>query len=71
MMRALATDNSPATINVMVFSEHAQRLAQARAAGNAQFNVNRLHVPAFGADTAILLRDKIDRGELLVIAGDR
>jgi len=71
MMRALAIGNSPATINVMVYSEHAQRFAQALAASNAQFNVNLLHVPVFGPDTAILLRDKIDRGEFVVIAGDR
>lgn len=71
MMRALAVEQALVTINAVVYTEHAKRFAGLLAETNPNFRVNLLHVSHFGPDTAILLRDKIDRGELLVIVGDR
>lgn len=71
MMRALAFGNTPITVNAVVYSAHAERFTSTLAATSERFHLNLLHVPAFGPDTAILLRDKIDRGEFLVIVGDR
>ncbi len=71
MTRALATEDRLATINAVVYTEHAQQFNRMLAAANADFGVNLLQVSHFGPDTAILLREKIDRGELLVIVGDR
>ncbi|HSI38102.1 MAG TPA: glycosyltransferase [Methylotenera sp.] len=70
MTRALASVNRT-VINAVVYTDHAQRFNQILSQTNAQFGVNLIQVSNFGSDTAIMLRDKIDRGELLVIVGDR
>ncbi|MBL8483847.1 MAG: glycosyltransferase family 2 protein [Rhodocyclaceae bacterium] len=71
MLRAIASRDKVARITAVVYSEHARRFAAALAAVNEQYGVNLLHVPDFGPDTAIALRERVDRGELLVIVGDR
>lgn len=71
MLRALANLNGIVRINAVVFTDHAKRFAGSLAAANPKFQVNLLQVTAFGPETAILLREKIDRGEFLVIVGDR
>ena len=71
MLRALASRNQIVRINAVVFTEHAQRFAQALAAAHAGFEVNLIQVSAFGPETAIAFREKIERGEMLVIVGDR
>ena len=71
MLRALATSHAQVTINAVVYTAHAQRFTETLAASSERFRLNLLHVPTFGPDTAILLREKIERGEFLVIVGDR
>lgn len=71
MARALAAQNPSTVINAVVYTEHAQRFNQMLAEVNARFNVNLIQVSSFGADTAILFQEKIERGELIVIVGDR
>lgn len=71
MLRALANLNGIVRVNAVVHTEHARRFAGALAAADERFQVNLLQVSHFGPDTAILLRDKIERGEMLVIVGDR
>lgn len=71
MMRALAVRERQVAVNAVVYTEHAQRFNAMLRQANAQFGVNLIQVSHVGADTAILLREKIDRGELVVIVGDR
>lgn len=71
MTRALAAGSQLATVNALVYTEHAQQFNRVLAAANADFGVNLLQVSSLGPDTAILLKEKIDRGELVVIVGDR
>ena len=71
MLRALALSHAQVTINAVVYTAHAQRFTETLAASSERFRLNLLHVPAFGPDTAILLREKVERGEFLVIVGDR
>lgn len=71
MMRALAHLNGIARVNAIVYTDHARRFNAAMASANPGFEVNLLQISELGPDTAIMLRDKIDRGELLVIVGDR
>jgi predicted LPLAT superfamily acyltransferase/GT2 family glycosyltransferase len=71
MTRALATGNQLATINAVVYTDHAQQFNRLLQAANADFGANLLQVSHFGPDTAIMLSDKVDKGELLVIVGDR
>ena len=71
MTRALAIDESRAVVNAVVYTDHAQRFNQTLAHANASFGVNLIQVSQLGPQTAIMLKDKVDRGELLVIVGDR
>lgn len=71
MIRALAVMNRTACINAVVFTDHARRFNANLARLNSEFGFNLLHVADFGPETAILLQEKIDRGEILVIVGDR
>ena len=71
MTRALAVNDRQATVNAVVYTDHAQRFNEMLAQANADFGVNLIQVSHLGPDTAILLKEKVDRGELVVIVGDR
>ncbi len=71
MARALGVAARFTTINAVVFTEHAVRFNKMMAETNPDFAFNLIQVTDFGPDTAILFKDKIDRGELLFIVGDR
>lgn len=58
-------------INAIVHTDHAVRFNSVLARANPAFAVNLIHVSQLGPDTAIALAEKIDRGELLFIVGDR
>lgn len=69
--RALANDNTSACINVLVFTEHAQKFNDFINSLNEDVKVNLIEVTAMGPALAIMLQEKIDQGEYVVIAGDR
>ena len=71
MTRALAVNEQQATVNAVVYTDHAQRFNELLQQANADFGVNLIQVSRLGPDTAILLKEKVDRGELVVIVGDR
>lgn len=71
MMRALAVNSNLVTVNAVIFAEHAPRFIGTLGSASDRFKFNLIHVPSFGPETAIALAEKIDRGELLVITGDR
>ena len=71
MTRALAVSEHQATVNAVVYTDHAQRFNELLMQANADFGVNLIQVSHLGPETAILLKEKIDRGELVVIVGDR
>lgn len=71
MTRALAADQQIAGIHAVVSTEHARQFNRLLAAASANFSANLLEVSRLGPETAIMLRDKIDQGEFLVIVGDR
>lgn len=71
MTRALASDKRIAKINAVVYTDHAQRFSRILAHANADFGANLIQVSSLGPDTAILLKEKVENGELLVIVGDR
>ena len=70
MARALAPD-CRSRLHAVVYTDHAQRFNRILAQANIDFGINLLQVSHFGSDTAIMLKDKIDQGGLLVIVGDR
>ncbi|WP_319929455.1 glycosyltransferase family 2 protein [Xenorhabdus santafensis] len=69
--RALAQRAGQKTINALVFTEHAQRFKQIIEEVSPQAGINLLPVTDVGADTAIMLKEKIDAGEWVAIVGDR
>lgn len=71
MCRALGHAAGVRQVNAVVYTRHAARFAGLLAAASGDYAVNLIHVPEMGVDTAILLKDKIDRGEWVVIVGDR
>lgn len=69
--RALANDNTSACFNVLVFTEHAQKFNDFINGLNDEVKINLIEVTEMGPDLAIMLQEKIDQGEYVVIAGDR
>lgn len=71
MSRALAVSDARVPVNAVVFTDHALRFNSILAKANANFGVNLIQVTHLGPETAIDLKAKIERGELVVIVGDR
>ncbi|MGF6263384.1 glycosyltransferase family 2 protein [Paraburkholderia youngii] len=71
MMRALAIRGDHAKVTAVVYTEHARRFNEVLAASNREFARHLLEVGDFGPETAVLMQQRIDAGELLVIVGDR
>lgn len=71
MSRALAHKFKNVKINAVVFSDHALRFHDMLARLNPEYNVNLIQVSHFSPNTAIQLKEKIDRGEMVFIVGDR
>jgi predicted LPLAT superfamily acyltransferase len=71
MIRALAVTREVATVTAVVYTDHARRFAATLAGANQRFADNLFEVRDFGPQTAILLKERVDRGEILVIVGDR
>ena len=71
MIRALAVNERQAAVNAVVYTDHAQRFNELLRQANADFGINLIQVSRLGPETAIVLKDKVDRGELVVIVGDR
>ena len=71
MMRALAVGEQQMVVNAVVYTDHAVRFNELLQQANVRFAVNLIQVRQFGPETAILLKEKVDRGELVVIVGDR
>jgi predicted LPLAT superfamily acyltransferase len=71
MIRALAVTRAIAPITAVVYTDHARRFASTLERAEARFGENLMEVADFGPETAIALRERIERGEILVIVGDR
>jgi predicted LPLAT superfamily acyltransferase len=71
MLRALAVGQRLAPIHAIAHTRHAQRFRRVLARAHRDFGVNLIEVSELGADTAMLLSEKIERGELVAMVGDR
>ena len=69
--RALAQLEGSKIINALVFSENAQRFKQIMREMAPQAGVNLMSVTDIGPDTAIAIKEKLERGEWVAIVGDR
>jgi predicted LPLAT superfamily acyltransferase len=71
MCRALAVEERLVTVNAVVYAQHGPRFFGTLARLSPDFGFNLIHVAEIGPATSMALKDKVDRGELLVIVGDR
>lgn len=71
LCRALGSRKQGLRINALVFTRHAARFNALLKQINPDSHLNLIQVQELGADTAILLKEKLERGEWVVIVGDR
>lgn len=71
LCRAMGSLRRGVTINALVFTEHAERFNKVMEAVNPDSSINLIQVTTLGPDTAILLQQKLEQGEWIVIVGDR
>jgi len=69
--RALGHGRYQTRINVLVFTHHAVEFNRVMNKINPNSNVDLIQATHVGAELAILLKERIDNGEIIVIAGDR
>lgn len=58
-------------VNALVFTRHAERFNSVMKAINPDSNINLIQAHPLGPDTAILLKQKLEAGEWVVLVGDR
>lgn len=71
LCRAIGENDSDIKINALVFTKHALKFQAALEKFNPNAQLNLIQVDSLGAETAILLKDKVDQGEVVIIVGDR
>lgn len=71
LCRALGEKGGRFRINALVFNKNAVKFQQVLRQAAPDIEMNLIHVESIGVDTAILLKDKIDAGEIVIIVGDR
>lgn len=71
LCRALSDHHTHIKMNALVFTEHAERFNAVMKAVNPKSDLNLIQVSKIGPDTAIMLQQMIERGEWVVIVGDR
>lgn len=71
LCRALGSRKRGLRINALVFTRHAARFNALLKQINPDSHLNLIQVQELGADTAILLKEKLEQGEWVVIVGDR
>ncbi len=71
LSRALAENIDEVTMNALVFSQHAEIFTNTLNKINPDYKTHLIHVNNMGPETSIMLKNKIDAGEMVVIMGDR
>jgi predicted LPLAT superfamily acyltransferase len=71
LCRALGEKSGRFKITAVVFKKNALKFAQIMRACAPEVELNLLHVETISIDTAIVLKQKVDMGEIVIIVGDR
>ena len=71
MCRALVASVPGIHLNVLLFTHHAESINRVMRRLNPDAGMEIIQVSDVGPDTAIMLHDKVQRGEFVVIAADR
>jgi predicted LPLAT superfamily acyltransferase len=71
MIRALALHTGHVKVTAIVYTQHAKRFNWVLSSVSSEFAKCIVQVSDFGPQTSIMMQERIDAGELLVIVGDR
>ncbi|MCP4412689.1 MAG: glycosyltransferase family 2 protein [Gammaproteobacteria bacterium] len=71
LSRAIAESNKNIKINAVIFNKHALKFHTVLNESNPNVELNLIHVENVSADTSILLKQKVEQGEIVIIVGDR
>lgn len=71
LCRSLGRRRRSKRINVLVFTKHAKSFNKALKKIDPEVDVDLIQVTDLSADLAIMLRERVDNGEYIVIVGDR
>ncbi|MCK5818906.1 MAG: glycosyltransferase family 2 protein [Psychromonas sp.] len=71
LCRALSKRYLGVKVTALMFTKHSSNFTRTLKAVNANSELNIIQVDKLGSDTAILLHQKIEAGEWIVIVGDR
>lgn len=71
LCRALGEKSGRFRINAVVFNKHAVKFHEALLRSCPDVELNLIHVENVGIETAVLLKQKVDAGEIVIIVGDR
>jgi len=69
--RVIADLDETARLNVLVHTKHAEKFNRLLRQTNENSSLNLIQVTEISAATAMLLSDKVDNGELVIITADR
>ncbi len=69
--RALANESQRLKLNILVHTKHAEKFNRLMNDVDENNRLNLIQVTDFSPATAILLQEKLNQGEVVVIAGDR
>lgn len=70
LLRAVKSEH-PQKINVLVYQKHASKFNQFLKKLNKHADVNLISVDELGIETALILQQKLDQGEWIIVAADR
>ena len=70
LLRAIKSEY-PQKINVLVYQKHATKFNQFLKKLNHHADVNLISVDELGIETALILQEKLDQGEWVIVAADR
>ena len=71
LCRVLAKENTGLRVNVLVHTAHAQQVSAALQKLNPDLAVQLIEVNTLTPATAVMLRERVDDGQFVAIAGDR
>jgi predicted LPLAT superfamily acyltransferase len=69
--RGVATRHPDLAINVLIYDQHAAKFAQLMTESEPDSRMNLIQVTDLDTSLALSLKEKVERGEWVVIAGDR
>ena len=70
LLRAIKSEHTQ-KINVLVYQKHATQFNQFLKKLNKHADVNLVSVDELGIETALILQEKLDQGEWVIVAADR